>query len=185
MLPFSPAFKILVLLLAILSAFGSGVYVGTEWEEGRNAKLEVERLRAEAEAIRNSVERNRRVNGAIQKKLDKERSARVADGLKFERNLRDAKPQDLGRCNESPAKSDSADPVALTSAFVRLWNDALCQGVAEGDCAKRADDPSFGAGFVVPKDVLGNLKTNSESCAEDRARLRGWQRLARELGFAE
>lgn len=191
MLPMpSLTFKLLILLISVIAVFGSGLYVGVEWELGKQARLDAKERSAVIDSLVKQRADDQEGLMAVHGLLVDEQEARRRDGLVWERKVRDAKPQSLAVCTEQPqgasgpaAASPDGDRVALTLDFVRLWNDALCEGNASPSCRSRVDDPAFAAGFALPKDILGNVRANAEACAADRARLAGWQLWAKKRGF--
>jgi len=191
MLPFAPSltFKLLMLLICTLALFGAGLYVGVEWELGKQARLDAKERSAVIDSLVKQRADDQEGLMAVHELLVDEQEARRRDGLVWERKVRDAKPQSLAVCTDQPqgggtaAASPDGDRVALTLEFVGLWNDALCEGNASAACRSRTDDPAFSAGFALPKDILGNVRANAEACAADRARLAGWQLWAKKRGF--
>ena len=190
LLPVSLTFRLLIELVVVIAFFSFGLWVGAEWELGKQARLETKQKSMVIDGLLKAREDDRANAEAVHELLAESEEARRRDGLKWERKLRDAKPQSLAVCvdgskSDDPATPPSADGdrVALTLDFVGLWNDALCAGNSSPECSLRITDEAFKSGFALPKDILANVKANADACARDRGTLAGWQLWATKNGF--
>jgi len=208
---FAPALKVLanpwvllVAALAVAAIYGMGLKTGIDWEQGKQAALDLERERQWTAYLRDFFARQDENNRVVAGRLAGDRARLAADRAKF-REERDAAnsqgPVIKARCPKPrqqpqpqrgaearpvapavPAEAapggDAADGVVCDDACIRLWNSAVSVGLSEAERRQFADAASAVAGPLGERAFFANVEENAARCSVARSIARGWQMKA-------
>lgn len=195
--------KILIVLSIALALFGSGIYYGDEWAEGRHAKADLKAEQDYSKALLEGIAKQRKINADVTRDLEAEKRAREAQKTDFERRLRDAPRgtlvdiQDLGNepprnlqgasgaAREAAQRETIARGVRLSVAACRLWNSGLAQALTEAERTGWPAGDDLCAGPVEVEDALDSLGKVAGLLGQCRVREQRAQRFYVEEGMTQ
>lgn len=170
------AIAVAMILAAVAGAWAAGKVVNAHWQEKENKRVEAE----QAEYTRLG-----KIAQDLGLALAAETRKRQDDAREWRRKFDDWRNQHDGTvqvdCPAAGLRLVVPDAVHFGADYVDLWNAGLCLGVPAASAACRTDAAPGGTGPVTPASLLANVADNAESCAADRARLRGLQKYMTEL----
>jgi hypothetical protein len=162
------AYRILAVLILCAAVWGHGYTKGLARESDRRDAVELQAEKKAHEDFMRALSNGRSYAKAAIEWRQKARNYYQ----KWQEKLNDTPDPQLSECIPVPSSTPTAAHMCMLSAdWVGLYNDAwFPDGMPRNTGG--AVDLSVGTGPATPREALGNIQTNAESCAEDRQRQR-------------
>ncbi len=156
-------YRILALMLLLLSTLGAGLVVGLEIESNRRDALDLEKLRQSDANFKWALGNGKKHAAQV---IEWQAKAKTYY-YQWQRELNHAEDSQLASCVNT---ENSPAAVFLSDLWVGMYNNAWEPKLTTGSDTSRAANTTIEASTVSPREVLDNVRINADLCGEDRQR---------------